>query len=100
MKKEFKDDGFFYTAPVKSFPPGPFGLYDMKGNVAEWTLSSREEIMHADVKTEKSKTYFAVKGGAWNSTPLQLHAGACQFFPVDDAHSFIGFRYVVHVFKK
>ena len=99
-KKGFKDDGYFYTSPVMSFPPGPFGLYDMKGNVAEWTSTAREEIINDEVKPEKQRTNFIVKGGGWNSTPFYLQAGVCQFFPVDDAHTFVGFRYTVYVVKK
>jgi len=100
LKKNFRDDGFYYSAPVKSFPPGPFNLYDMKGNVAEWTSTSREVVMKAEVRPDKMNNSFVVKGGGWNSTPFYLQAGICQFFPVDDAHSFVGFRYVVHIEKK
>jgi sulfatase modifying factor 1 len=39
----YTDDGGAYTVNVRSYFPNDYGLYNMAGNVAEWTSSAFDE---------------------------------------------------------
>ncbi len=43
------NDGAIMPAPVYSYPPNDFGLYNMAGNVSEWTLDVYRPLSHYDV---------------------------------------------------
>jgi len=61
-------DGYVYTAPVGRFKPNAFGLFDMIGNLWEWTCSEYEsKYTGKEKRCVKSAGRFAVRGASWNS---------------------------------
>jgi len=100
-------DGGVRTLPVGSYEPNDFGLYDMAGNVAEWTENAFDEnaysFYHDLVPTY---TYNAkksdppalkrkvIRGGSWKDVAYYLQCGTRTFEYQDEARSFIGFRCV------
>jgi len=100
-------DGHLITNKVASFSPNEFGLYDMAGNVAEWTstafLESGPEIM-SDMNPEyryiaaKEDPYAlkrkVVRGGSWKDVAHLIRSDIRSFEFQNEQRSFIGFRCV------
>jgi len=82
------EDGFVGLAPVGCYKPNAYGLYDMIGNVWEWTTG----IYEGD------PTRRVIKGGSYLCAPnycKRYRAGARQGQEVDLATSHLGFRTVL-----
>lgn len=95
------------TMPVGSYTPNNKRLYDMAGNVAEWTSSAFDESAYEfmsdfnptveynarpdDLPVMKRKV---IRGGSWKDTGYFLRNGTRSFEYQDSAKSYIGFRCV------
>ena len=88
------------TKEVRSYPPNPWGLYDMHGNVWEWV----EDIWHADYKgapsdgsawtdgeAENSSCNRVNRGGSWSHYPSKARSAHRGCSPLD-GDSNVGFR--------
>jgi len=89
------NDGYVYTAPVGRFQLNPWGLYDMLGNVWEWTCSvydanygGAEQRCAAD---NESGTPVA-RGGSWTSFPVELRSASRGRLAPNNRSSGLGFR--------
>ncbi len=104
---DYSADGGFYTVKVGMYNPNDFGLYDMAGNVSEWTESQFIENSHAFIHDfNPSVTYNAqkddpiswkrkvIRGGSWKDIGYFLQTGVRDFEYQDTATSYIGFRNV------
>jgi formylglycine-generating enzyme required for sulfatase activity len=84
------------TREVGSFPPNPFGLFDMHGNVAEWVAdcwNGNHDGAPADGSPRGGDcARRVVKGGAWYFEPAAARAAARGSYPADKRLNVVGFR--------
>ncbi|MAZ55569.1 MAG: gliding motility-associated lipoprotein [Flavobacteriales bacterium] len=107
LRGNYWADGYIYTAPVNEYFPNDYGLYNMAGNVAEWTESAFDpmsDIFSSDLNPEY--TYNAdntdhphfkkkvIKGGSWKDIGAFLQIGARDYEYQDSSRCYVGFRCV------
>jgi gliding motility-associated lipoprotein GldK len=100
VRGNYAVDGALYTMEAKSFNANDYGLYNMAGNVSEWTntaynLSSYQmaSTMNPNVEDRKNKRKI-IRGGSWKDVAYFLEVGSRDYEYADTARSYIGFRTV------
>jgi formylglycine-generating enzyme required for sulfatase activity len=91
------------TAPVGSYFPNAFGLYDMHGNVHEWCIDRWHDNYNnapsngkAWLDGENHKR--VMRGGSWDAGSTFCRSATRNFLPVGHLSSIVGFRVVCEVF--
>ncbi len=90
-------DGYLHTAPVGSLRPNSWGLYDMQGNVWQWTADCRHE--NYEVAPTDGSAWLSdacdqrvYRGGSWYDGPWLLRATTRHFGKTDGRYNGVGFR--------
>jgi formylglycine-generating enzyme len=104
--QNLREDGYAGTSPVGSFPPNGYGLFDMVGNVWEWTCDepgtegAAKPACCAPSSPGQHIPRRVIKGGSHLCAPnycLRYRPAARQFEAVDTSTGHIGFRCVRRV---
>jgi formylglycine-generating enzyme required for sulfatase activity len=90
-------DGYWGNAPVMSFAPNAFGLYDMDGNVSEWMIDCwHDNYIRAPVDgsawVNPGCSIRVVRGGSWGSSPEQANSAYRQGADASVRSGRVGFR--------
>jgi formylglycine-generating enzyme required for sulfatase activity len=89
-------DRWLYTSPVGSFPPNPFGLYDMNGNVRQVVADCGSQYpVGSPVDGSPDTTDCSrrrQRSGSWNSVPTHSYPQGGHVEVPDYRSSSLGFR--------
>lgn len=108
MRGDYVEDAGCYTVPVDSYSPNDYGLFNMAGNVSEWTNTAYDESVydfthdmspeyeyHAKNDDPPSLKRKVLRGGSWKDIGYYIQTGSRSFEYSDTAKSYIGFRCVM-----
>lgn len=98
---------------VGEFDPNPYGLYDMAGNVAEWTSTAFFEAGYETIDDLNPELQYnakpddppvmkrkVIRGGSWKDMSYFIRNSTRSFEYQDTVKSYIGFRCVRTSFKR
>ncbi|MBP6455669.1 MAG: SUMF1/EgtB/PvdO family nonheme iron enzyme [Chitinophagaceae bacterium] len=101
----YSADGGLYTVRADAYNPNDYGLYNMSGNVSEWTSSpyvsaayNQVADMSPDIKLntkDNDPIYWkrkSIRGGSWKDVAYYLQVSSRDYEFADTAKAYIGFR--------
>jgi formylglycine-generating enzyme required for sulfatase activity len=85
------------TIPVNWFDPNPWGLYQVHGNVWEWTEDCYDDgyygaPLDGSVSTSGDCSQRVIRGGSWDSGPEDLRSASRSRFTTNIRYLVLGFR--------
>ena len=105
QRGNYAADGGLYTVPVDRYWPNDYGLYNMSGNVSEWTSSSYFGSAYSTVADVNPEINYklrendpqwmrrkVVRGGSWRDVAYYLQVGTRDWEYADESKAYIGFR--------
>ncbi|MGP1629649.1 MAG: formylglycine-generating enzyme family protein [Giesbergeria sp.] len=92
-------DGYAFTAPVGSFRPNAFGLYDMLGNAWEWTADWHSDTYYAqapvnDPQGPADGEVRVRRGGSWHTWSLYARCSYRNWNTPQTRYTLVGMRLV------
>jgi gliding motility-associated lipoprotein GldK len=108
LRGNYVADGGQKTIKTASYNPNGYGLYDMSGNVAEWTSNTYDESSFSFIHDMNTDNHYnsndedhvvlkrkVIRGGSWKDIAYFIQTSTRTFEYQDTSKCYIGFRCAV-----